>query len=251
MCICVDDLNWFVGQFNLENLLTFVALLLAYIAYQWSVDRDLESWKSLFISLKKDLECQSSWLDSEYFAGSYRDKNSFNPYKIVYPLSFESLPEIIRRGIAEIGWIPESFLEKITLFNERVIAFNQVLDYMKLSCTSNPIVAERLKTRLNEIGLEKPDVQFNDFKKKIHDDKSKDEVLYLAEQTRRLNRILHTDLIGSQDKEDKLNYLYTEIIKELKDILDVFDRKKPFVIKYRNLMIIFSILIFVLLEFIF
>jgi len=40
------------------DLLTYLALFLAYVAYVWSVNRDFDSWKSLFISFKNDLKSQ-------------------------------------------------------------------------------------------------------------------------------------------------------------------------------------------------
>jgi len=247
MIIC-EILNTFIQNLSVSNLLTFIALLLAYVAYTWSVNRDLDSWKSLFISLKKDLEGQSSWLGSEYFVDSYLKKHSFNPYKIIYPLSFESLPEIIKRGVAEIKWIPDNFINNISLFNERVIAFNQLLDYLKLSATANPIVSEKLKDKLNTLGIDNEDVPFEDLKKSVYKEKNKDEILYLAEQVRRLNKIAHIELIGNKENKDKLHYLYTLISSDLDEILEQFDSKKPFFIKKRSLIIVSSIALFILLE---
>ena len=129
MNICLN--LQFLSEIKSGDLLTFLALVLAYIAYVWSVNRDLEAWKSLLISFKNDLDSQKAWLGSEYFNKAYEDKNSFNPHNIIYPLPFESLPEIIRRGITEFSWISSEFTRQISLFNERVIAFNDLLDHKK------------------------------------------------------------------------------------------------------------------------
>ncbi len=238
----------FLSEIKSGDLLTFLVLILAYIAYAWSVNRDLEAWKSLFISFKNDLDSQKSWLGSEYFEGTYKDKNSFNPYKIIFPLSFESLPEIIRRGVAEFSWISSKFTNQISLFNERVIAFNDLLDHIKKTITADALTTERLKDKLNDLGLDKDSVEFDDLKKKIFEAKKTDADFYLAEQVRRFNRIVHVDMIGNKSKEDKLHYLYYQINVELDKILENFDKKKPFFIKYKWLIILLSIVLFVFIE---
>lgn len=230
------------------DLLTSLALLLAYIAYTWSVNRDLDAWKSLFVSFKNDLESQRSWLVNEYYGERYKDKDSFNPYKIIYPLSFESLPEIIQRGVAEFSWIPPTFIKQLSLFNERVIAFNDLLDHIKKSVTANPILSEKLKDKLNELGLHEGTIKFDDFKKDISKRKKEDNILYLAEQIRRLNRIVHVNLISNRENKDKLHFLYYQINSELENILTNFDKKRPFFIRWKWLFVLLSILSFILIE---
>ncbi len=249
MHICIN--LQFLENIKSADLLTYIALLLAYIAYTWSVNRDLEAWKSLFISFKNDLESQKNWLASEYFNETYKEKNSFNPYKIIYPLSFESLPEIIQRGVSEFSWISKNFIRQLSLFNERVIAFNDLLDHIKKVVTADPIRTERLKDKLNNLGLDKGSVEFDDLKRKIFEMKKKYEKyndFYLAEQIRRLNKIVHVDLIGNKNKEDKLHFLYCEISKELNKILANFERKRPFFIYYRWVIVLGSLPLFVLIE---
>jgi len=246
MNICLN--LQFLTEIKLGDLLTFLALILAYIAYTWSVNRDLEAWKSLFISFKNDLDSQKAWLGGEYFKETYKDKNSFNPYKIIFPLSFESLPELIRRGVAEFSWISSKFTNHLSLFNERIIAFNDLLDLIKKTITANALITERLKDKFNDLGLDKDSVEFDDLKKKIFEAKKTDADFYLAEQVRRFNRIIHVDMIGNKSKEDKLHYLYSQIDEELDKILKDFDNKKPFFIKYKWLDILLSIISFMLIE---
>ena len=238
----------FIQEITTSGLLTYLALVLAYVAYTWSVNRDFDSWKSLFISFKNDLESQEAWLASEYFKETYEDKNSYNPYKIIFPLSFESLPEIIRRGVAEYSWISRKFINQLSLFNERIIAFNSLLDHMKKVVSANPTISEKLKDKLNDLGLDKNSVRFDELKKKIFELKKDDETLYLAENIHRLNRIAHVKLIGNKNKKDKLHYLYCEITKELENILNNFDKKRPFFIRYKWLLIGLSVPLFIIIE---
>lgn len=238
----------FLQDIRSADLLTYLALLLAYIAYVWSVNRDLDFWKSLLISFKSDLENQKFWLASEYFAETYKDKNSFNPYKIIFPLSFESLPEIIRKGIAEFSWISRKFINRLSLFNERVITFNDLLDHLKKSITADPILSERLKDKLNELGLDKESIEFDVLKNKIFDAKKTDEDFYLAEQVRKFNYIIHVKIISDRNNEDKLYFLYSEISKELDYILKRFDKERPYFIRYKWLFVLASIPVFVFIE---
>lgn len=238
----------FLSEVKAADLLTYVALILAYLAYAWSINRDLDSWKSLLNSFREDLKSQREWLESEYFGETYNDKNSYNPFKIIYPLSFETLPEIIRRGIAEFSWISERFIGRIILFNERVIAFNSLLDHMKKVVTADPVLTEKLKGRLNALNIDKESIKFDEFKKDIQMLKEKEKVLHLAENIHRLNWIIHVKVIGNKSKQDKLHYLYVEIAKELDTILHNFDRKRPFFLRYKWYLILLTVPIFILVE---
>lgn len=238
----------FIQEIKSTDLLAYSALILAYIAYVWSVNRNLDSWKSLFVSFKKDLESQEEWLRSEYFKETYKEKYSYSPSKIIYPLSFESLPEIIRRGVNELPEMSEEFINHLSMFNERVIAFNSALDEVKLICSADPIKSEILKDKLNELGLDKESVEFDELKKKIFSLKKREEIFNLAENIHRLHKVIHTELIGNKSKQDGLHYLYSKIVKEVKNILDNFDKKRPFFIRYQRYLILISILLFVLIE---
>lgn len=247
MGICIN--LQFLQEIKSADLLAYLVLLLAYTAYAWSVNRDFESWKSLFLSFKSDLKSQEPWLGGDgYSEETYNNKHSFSPANIIYPLSFESLPEIIRRGVAEFSWISNKFINNLSLFNERIIAFNSALDHIKKIISADPIMSEKLKDKLNDMGLNKEDIEFDDFKKKIKELKKNDEILYLAENIRRLHRIVHVEIIGNKNKGDKLNYLYFEITKELENILNNFNKKKPFFIRYQKVIFIFSLLLFFLIE---
>lgn len=239
----------FLRNIESSDLLTYIALIIAYFTYIWSIDRGLKSWKSLLISFKKDLESQSSWLASEYTKESYKDKNSFSPTKVIYPLSFESLPEIIRRGIAELSAdVSEEFISNLSLFNERIVAFNSVLDNVKSICSSDPITSDRLKDKLNNLGLDKESIEYDVFKRNVFKSKKKDIDFYLAENINRYQKVIHIDLIGNQSKSDSLHYLYTKITADLDGILKNFDKNKPFFVKYKWWFFVISIPIFIFIE---
>lgn len=246
--IAFIDLN-FLKEIRSADLLTYFVLLLAYIGYIWSINRDLKSWKSLLLSLKSDLKSQEPWLGgSGYFQETYNDKASFSPQKIVFPLSFESLPEIIRRGAKELSNISNKFIGNLSLFNERIVAFNSALDHVKKIISSNPIMSEKLNEKLKKLGIKKEEVEFNYFKNKIRELKKEDDVFYLAENIRRMHRMIHVELIGNKNKKDRLNYLHHEITEELEKILKKFDKQKPVFIKYQHSIIIFSLFLFFVIE---
>jgi len=248
MSICFNFDNIFFQTIKSDDLLTYLALMLAYIAYTWSVNRGLEAWKSLFISFKNDIETQRDWLSSEYFKETYENKHSFNPYKIIFPLSFESMAEIIKRGASELPCLPKGFLSNLSIFNERVLALNDLLSYLKHSATSDPIVSERLKDKLNNLGLHDEKVDFEKLKAEIFKKKNTDPDFYLAEQVRRINRIIHSDMIGNKTQKDRLHYLFTKIDGDLNEIIKNFDKNKPFFIKHQKYIITGSAVLFYLIE---
>lgn len=249
MIICFDFNYW--KEIKSADLLTYSALVLAFLAYCRSVNRDLESWKSLLISLRSDLKIQENWLGNNgYFQETYNDKKSFSPLKIIYPLSFESLPEIIRRGAKELPGVSDKFINWLSLFNERVMAFNSALDHIKNLVSNNPVMSEKLNEKLVELGVNKneEELKFSDFKEKIRRLRKEDDIFHLATNIRRLNRMVHVEIIGNKNKEDKLNYLYHKIIKNLDGILNDFDERRPFFIKYQKSIIVMTLLVFFLIE---
>jgi hypothetical protein len=250
MIIC-SNLN-FWQEIKSGDLLTYSVLLLAFLAYCQSISRDLKSWKSLLISLKSDLKSQGKyWFGGKgYSQETYKDKNSFNPRKIIYPPSLESLPEIIRRGAKELPGVSDEFIDRLSLFNERIIAFNLALDQINKIVSSDPIMSEKLNERLNDLGIKKTEeeVGFKFFQDKIRELKKKEDIFYLAENIRRMNRLVHVELIGNKDNRDKLNFLYHEIKRELVIILDNFDNSKPFILRYRKTILALSFLAFIWIE---
>lgn len=249
MNLCLD--LEFLQNVKSGDLLTYLALVLAYVAYIRLVNHDLTFWKSIFISFKKDLETHRAWLINEYDRRTYNDKNSYSPAKIIFPPVLESLPEIIRRGAAEIPWVSDKFISNLSLFNERIIAFNSALDHIKQVCSADPVTSEKLKDKLNKLGLDKGSVGYSFFKRKISKLKKSDDMLYLAENIHRLHKMVHVELIGNQSNQDKLQFLYSEITKELKNIINNFDMKRPGFIRYKWLILGLSLISFVLIENIF
>lgn len=155
-------------QDSKSSRITFVLnssliLIFAFLVHAQYIDNDFRSWKSLFISFKNDLKGQKEWLNSEYFPETYKDKNTFNPFKIIFPLSFESLPEIIRKGVAQFTWISEEFMLNLSMFNKRVIALNSLLENVKLTVTANPVLSQKLYEKIAD-GLKNDKVSYDDLK---------------------------------------------------------------------------------------
>lgn len=84
-------------------------------------------------------------------------------------------------------------------------------------------------------------------KLKIFKGKKADEVLYLAENIRRLNKIIHVELIGNKSTNIGLNYWYSVILEEVL-FLDKFDKNRPFFIRLKKELILISTLLFIFIE---
>jgi len=220
---------------NINSILTLVALLLAFFAYRWSVIRYFNSWKSLFISFKNDLNSQKAWLSTSYSHYSY--KEVYDPGKIIFPLSFESLPEIICKGVAELKGIPNDFINQLSLFNERILAFNSLLENIKQTVTANPVLTQKTEYKLLDIGLDDRRISFEQFENnliKLIENTSSDEeknIYYLAKNIQNLNKKIHVGLISVDSKEDGLHSLYIKIDKQIGDIINNFNKKIPFYIR--------------------
>lgn len=253
MKICLD--LKFIQSIESQDLLTYLALVIAYLAYVWSINRDLNAWQSLFLSFKEELNLFGNWLGGEGYKSSkeYRDKNSYSPYNIIFPLSFVALPEIIRRGPKEFNWIPKEFSEQLSVFNNRVTAFNSVLDQIRLVCAADPILSEQLYNKLRKFGLKESDedISFEAFKQEIKEmqkNKGEQGMASLAEHIRRLNLLAHTGLISDKNRIDMLHSGLTVIQNETDLIIKKFNDHRPWFIKWEVPLLLASFGIFLLIE---
>lgn len=221
--------------FEISDLLTLTALILAFLAYRWSVIRYFNSWKSLFISLKNDLDSQKNWLSTSY--PNYLYKEVYDPGKIIFPLSFESLPEIIRKGLAEIPGISNDFINQLSLFNERILAFNSVLENIKQTITADPVLTKKTEYKLLDIGLTDRRITFEQFENKLEkliENTSTEEeknIYYLAKNIQSLNKTIHVGLIATENKEDGLHSLYIKINEQVNTLINNFNKEIPFYIR--------------------
>jgi hypothetical protein len=153
---------------SLQSVIAYIALVLAYYAYRKSVLDKYESWKSLLRSFQQELLAQRSWFDARY-SESYVNKQFINPYKIVFSVSFESAKEITRRGIGSLSFISEKLENQIAMFNQRVEAFNSLLDHQKRVITADPVLSQELSERLKGLESANPNASLNDFFQLVSD----------------------------------------------------------------------------------
>lgn len=245
----------FLRDINSQDLLTYLALVLAYLAYVRSINRDLDVWYSLYLSFKEELRLFENWLGGEGYKSSteYRNKDSYSPYNIVFPLSFIALSEIIRRGTKELSWIPKEFGKHIIRFNNLVAAFNSVLEQIRLTCSANPTLSEQLYNKLRKFGLKESneDISFETFEQQIREmkkNKEDQETAYLADSIRRLNVMLHTGLISDKSRTDMLHSGLAVIKNETDLIIKKFDDCRPWFIRWQVPVLLASFGVFILIE---
>src|SRR3972149_5004055 len=118
----------FLKTLTVGNILTYLALLLAFLAYRKSVRDRHATWKLLLNSFKSELEAQKAWLSTPY-TKDVQEKSFFNPSRTVFKISFESAKEIARSGISVFDKIDTEFNTQVAQFNQRVVTFNALLDY--------------------------------------------------------------------------------------------------------------------------
>ncbi|MCL4338955.1 hypothetical protein M1271_04670 [Patescibacteria group bacterium] len=232
--LILDFICFYLSPIKSGDLITFVAFILAIIAYRRSILDKYDSWKALLQSFLDELMAQSSWIGGIYIKN--QDKEWFSPDKIVFKLSFESAVEIARRGISDSRVISKKLYRQISLFNERIVAFNQQLDYQMYNITANPILSGSLQDFLENNGLRKRAVLFPAFSLSV-DNLSKSKIKidrnmhYLAYRLYLTNDTIHNQLIGNQGQIDSLNYLYNSLYQEIFKKLEDYDKKIPFLLK--------------------
>ncbi len=244
---------FYLSSIKSADLLTFIALILAFFAYRKSVLDKYDSWRALLQSFLDELNAQSSWIGGIYI--NSQDKLWYSPNKIVFVLSFESAREIARRGISDLKIISKELYQKISLFNERIDAFNQQLQYQKDTICADPVLSNKLQEYLENNGLKKKNVLFPQFSLLVANlqtsRKKLDQNMYaLAVRLYLINDVIHNQLIGNSAISDSLNYLYNSLKKELSEKLESFDKNVPFYFRKLNfgLLIFLSILLFLIIE---
>jgi len=215
-----------IREIPAADVLMYVTIILAYLAYRRTKIDSIDSWYSLFKSLKTDIDFQKNWLWGDYRNG-HEDKNFYSPKKIVFNLSFESLKSIIQKGIYSSFLKDNQVLEKqLSVFNERIEAFNQMLNYQRSIISSNPLLSYKLYLKLCKIGLKNDNVSFVEFEKAL--DKMRycfRQCYYLSKKIKEINDIIHIDLISyanriDEGKEYCLSYISKDIYEKLLPIID-------------------------------
>lgn len=251
--LIVNIICLYLSSIKSEDLITFIALLLALLAYRKSVLDKYESWRALLQSFLDELASQSSWIGGVYV--NNKEKSWFSPERIVFKLSFESAKEIARRGISDSRVISKELYQQISLFNERVEAFNQQLDYQMHTITANPVLSGHLQDFLENNGLRKRTVLFPRFLStidglKTSNKKADRDSNFLAHSLYLINDVIHNQLIGNGGRSDSLNYLYNLLSKEIGNKLTEQEKQLPIFFRklYFGLIILLSCLIFLFIE---
>jgi len=199
-----------ISHFEAQNLIAFIALFLAYLAYRKSVYDEFKNWINLIKSFKSELDYASSWIGNSYTS---IDPNWMQSSKLVYPLSFESAKAILQKGHPPSEIISQEFLNKLAIFNERIEGFNHLL--------SGQIV----------------NYAFNDPNKQL----TKDKAFFL-------NEAIHLQLIGNS-QTGTLYSLHRYFEKEVSFILATWKYKIPWYIKNPLLVFLLSLFFYFLIDF--
>lgn len=249
----INFICFYLSSIKSGDLITFIAFTLAFFAYRKSILDKYDSWKALLKSFLDELKTQSFWIGGIYV--NSLDKEWFSPNKIVFELSFESALEIARRGISDARVISKEIYQQISLFNERIVAFNQQLNYQMHAITTNPALSGSLQDFLENNGLKKRTVLFPAFSLAIDTlQKSKNrtdrEMYFLAHRLYLVNNTIHNQLIGNSGQPDSLNYLYNSLQQEISGKLGDYEKKLPIFIRRStfSLMIVLFCLLFLFIE---
>lgn len=236
--------------FDTTDLLTFLAFLLAYLAYVKAIEDKYDSWKALLSSFKFELITMHMWLSTQYFSNTY-DKYHYSPRKQVYQLTTVAAKEIVRKGINDIDLLNTKVSDKISLFIERIHAFNASIEHHSRLTTSNPTLSESLLNILIDKGLTNPQVNLHTFEHAIYTDNFKNTNEYkLMLLIKSSNENIHQGLISTRNQEDRLCFLYYYLKDETEKIIQKIESKKIFewYVKYKIGITIGAIVIYIILQ---
>ena len=204
-------MNNIFNRYEAQNLIAFIALILAYLAYRKSIIDEFKNWINIVKSFLSELNYAASWIGNSY---SYKDSNWSNPTKIVYPLTFESVKALIQKGHPPFEIIKIHFFNNLAILNERIQAFNHILVFQVENYTNN----------------------------KLNDQETKNKAQYL-------NEILHLQFIGDQNNK-ALFWLHQYFEKEISIILETWENKIPFYFKYPKLIIFLGLVSYLIIDYV-
>jgi len=241
-----------IDTIELQNILTNIGIILAYLAYTKSIQDKYDSWKALLQSFLDELNTMHAWIGGEYKENDY-DKNFFNPNKQVFKLTTITAEEIVRKGINDIKIISDKYRDKLALFIERITAFNSAIDNVSRIASSDPVLSQKLRNKLIDFGLFDPDITITQFEYKIEHGvkfKTLDEYL-LMKQIFSANKAIHQSLINEIKNEDRLSYLYKYLKEKTDKVIDRLSKKEllPWYVKHKGLALLGSVIFYLVLEY--
>ncbi len=200
----------FISRLETQNLIAFIALVLAYLAYRKTLIDEYKSWIDLIESLRHELNYAKDWIGGCYKGDILKEWE--DPSKIVYPLTSESAKALIWKGHPPKDMFPGVFFDKLTIFNERIQAFNHILFIQGFNFITNPSGKKGKNC------------------------------------AKHINNILHNHLIGS-DGEFHLHNLYNYLVIETRVISEIGLNKVAWYIKSPGIIITISTLFYLLVDY--
>jgi len=216
---CIDFIKGVLSRYEAQNIIAVFALIFAYLAYRKSIVDGYKGWIDLAKSFRAELEYARSWIGASY--NNTCDKDWSNPGKIVYPITADTAKAIIQKGHPPKGLFSGDFLKWIVRYNERVLAFNEMLKSQKM----NYVLA-----------------QFCNSEKNNFDEQSK-------EKAKNINKIIHNKLIGNNGDESSLHSCYQYFSSELKNIEDRLVKITPWYFQYPIFVVGFFVLFYFILDY--
>ena len=202
----------FLSNYETQNIIAIVALILAYLAYRKSITNEYKEWVDLAKSFRSELSYAKEWIGNSYNGTFLKDWE--DPSKIIFPLTAEAVKALIQRGHPPTGLFPDDFFDKLTKYNERINAFNHLLFMQGMNYV-------------------------------MYDKEKYDESI---EKATHINNTIHNHLIGNEG-EFHLHDDFEYFCCELNRIENCYTTLIPWYFRYPKLIIVCSLIIYIFADF--
>ncbi|HEY0220737.1 MAG TPA: hypothetical protein VGC58_00765 [Candidatus Paceibacterota bacterium] len=209
-------LSIILSKYQTQNIIAIFALIFAYYAYRKSIIYDYQSWLDLAKSFQSELNYAKGWIGNSYsndFEKDWRD-----PTKIVYPLTSEAVKAMIHKGHPPKNLFSKDFFEKLALYNERIEAFNHILNIQGMNFLNSDMYNK------------------------------KEELDVFQSKAEYINKIIHKELISDKNNPNGLHYLYNYFSHELRDIGEKETSIVPWYFRYHEFILIAVIVFYLILD---
>ncbi len=223
------------------DVLTYSAIILAFLAYQYPVKKEFDSILSLLKNLRDEI---AEWVEGEYSEQGFHDKKSYLPIYQWKPVPSDATKELTKRmrgGIGGISLISDKLIKKISILHQKIEQYNEIVASENKILDSNPVDSMLIQKSLeNKASDDK--VSFEDFEREVSrlDPKLKG----LANQIYSYRKYRHIVLISDSKNSDGLKTIYELIKTELSH-----QPMKPWLLRWSlSSIIISSLVMFVFIE---
>jgi len=189
--------------------------------------RKYDAIKNTLFSIRAELKYSANWFSAQY---CNEENIRFWKMSYIFKVDTAAIREIISKGLLS-SLMSKDYLQiekiigKLTIYSERVLAFNQMIDYYGNLVSSNPDIAQKTRKLLHDYNIEDNNPLQPDLQGLLTDWRYIGIKEFLL-NVREINYIVHFSLISRSEDENGLYSLWKYLTEKIDDLIRFLDKEK-------------------------